>query len=244
MRKRGKSPKPLTVLFEHTVPKHEDTPNEDKWRRSEDGNILALSDGATISFDAERWAQTLVEAFVADPVLTADWISAARESFAAAYDREELPWNMQAALDRGSSATLLGLTFSPDGCRAELTAIGDSVAVVVHDGDWLTSFPYEKSEQFESTPVLLSSNPAEGLNVATDPPSPQPIYLAEHPGKLHFLLMTDALGAWCLSNREENVLRLLAFKKPSDFEEFVTAERANGSLKRDDTTLIILGCSK
>lgn len=244
MGRKGKKSQPLEVLFEHTVPKHEDSPNEDQWCRSPDGIVSALSDGATISFDAERWAQTLVEAFVADPILTPDWMSAARAKFAAAYDRDELPWNMQAALDRGSFATLLGLTFSSDGSRVDITAIGDSVAVVVHENKWLTSFPYEESKQFEATPILLSSNPTEGLNVATDLPSPQPIYLAEHPGKLRILLMTDALGAWCLSNKEENVWRLLAFKEASEFEEFVTTERKSGSLKRDDTTLIILGRSK
>lgn len=232
---------PLTVLFEHSVPKHAEDVNEDRWHRSDNGLVIALSDGATISFDAARWADILVRAFVAEPGLSASWMDEARAEFAAAYDRDELPWNMQAALDRGSSATLLGLSVTTCGSSASITAVGDTLAIVAHEGNWLTSYPYENAADFERTPTLLSSSAGEGLDLTSHVPVPQPLPLGEHPGALHILLMTDALGAWCLSRREDSIERLLSLREPDEFEELVSAERAAGALKRDDTTLIVLG---
>ena len=57
------------------------------------------------------------------------------------------------------------------------------------------------------------------------------------------LCMTDALGHWLLSHRNDDPSPISILRKvrtPSEFARFVRDERAAGRMKRDDTTLIAL----
>jgi hypothetical protein len=239
----GAGRSPLGVRRAFTVAKHTDRPeeNEDRWCGSPDGAICALSDGASVSFDPGPWADILVRRFVGNPEVSCAWLGDAIQDYARLHDREAMPWMQQAAFDRGSFATLLGAVCGEG--RARVLAVGDSLLALV-DGDHLVrTLLYEHPEAFDQRPRLLSTNLSENACLQ-DPevfPSWQDLDLAElgHPA---VLMMTDALGGWLLDNPgPDRVAALHGIEDQAAFEAFVQGERGQGRLKRDDTTLIVIG---
>jgi hypothetical protein len=232
---------PLGVRRGFTVAKHADRPadNEDRWWGSEDGAVCALSDGASVSFDPGPWADILVRRFVADHEVSRLWLSAAIEEYARLHDREAMAWMQQAAFDRGSFATLLGAVCGEGHVR--VVAVGDSLLALA-DGDRLVrTLPYDQAEAFDQRPRLLSTNPAENawLDEADAFPAWQELDLTRL-AQPTVLLMTDALGCWLLGG-PDRLAALLAIEDQAAFEAFVEGERSEGRLKRDDTTLIVIG---
>ena len=54
--------------------------------------------------------------------------------------------------------------------------------------------------------------------------------------------MTDALGRWLIDQPDsERVSTLLDIQSDEAFIDFVNRERVKGRLKRDDTTLVVIG---
>jgi hypothetical protein len=226
-----------------TVPKLDGQPNEDAFCRSFRG-IHALSDGASISFDSVTWSRMLVRRYVRDPHFGADWLAHVAADFARLYERDSLPWMKQAAFDQGSFASLLGVRMEGNGERIRLLAIGDSLAVLC-DGDAIkATFPYVRAEEFERSPQLLSTNPAENAFLGET-------RFGEITAEWSFtglarpalLCMTDALGHWLLSWRDAKrspIAILRGIGGQADFTRFVHAERAAGRMRRDDTTLMAI----
>ena len=123
--------RPLRVLRTFSVSKREDTPNEDRHCVSADEMICAVSDGASVSFDSGPWAEIIARRFVENPDISRDWIAAAVEEYRKAYDRDSMSWAYQAAFDRGSFATLLGVVCSPEGRGVKVASFGDSLLAFV-----------------------------------------------------------------------------------------------------------------
>jgi hypothetical protein len=227
-----------------TVPKVGDQINEDSWQWSHRG-IVALSDGATISFDSAAWSTILVRNFCRQPSFSASWLRAAIAEFGKRYDRESLPWMKQAAFDRGSFASLVGIQLHDHG-KIQIFAVGDTLAVLCDGDEVRATFPYQRASEFDRSPQLISTSHEENA------------FLRESDSKDNFdsficdwnfgnlqepslLCMTDALGRWLLSNLEtkgQPVRRLRQIRTKASFEEFVKSERASGRLKTDDTTLV------
>src|SRR5689334_19259706 len=129
-------------LHAFTMQKHPDDPNEDRWCESRAGMIYALSDGASVSFDPKIWAAILVRRFTENPTVSRAWIEAAATEYNSAHDREAMPWMQQAAFDRGSFATLLGIELSADWRVARVFAIGDTVLAFIDSGQVVRTIPY------------------------------------------------------------------------------------------------------
>jgi hypothetical protein len=227
-----------------SVAKVDGTHNEDQFHRSRKG-IYALSDGASVSFDSASWARILVRRYAKKPEFTREWLSAAIAEFSKLYDRDSLPWMKQASFDRGSFASLLGVRIVDGGRLIQVLSIGDSIAVLC-DGDRITaSFPLSVPSEFTRSPQLLCTNPAENvfldkLDVDYDLVADWTFRGLERPA---LLCMTDALGHWLLSRRDDDPspISLLRKLRTADaFARFVIEERAAGRMKRDDTTLIAL----
>jgi hypothetical protein len=228
------------------VQKRDDTANEDYWSESPDGSAYALSDGASVSFDSGRWANILARRFSENQDISYDWICAAIAEYSAAYDREAMPWMLQAAFDRGSFATLLGVVFLPDWRGLRVFAIGDSILAFVDSGQVVRTIPYVQSSEFDQTPCLLSTNPIENrwLDEAVISQACYELNIASH-REPNILLMTDALGRWLLEQKNsERVYLLLGLRDDQEFRQLVEQERSEGRLKRDDTTLVIIGASR
>lgn len=148
----------LRVDLAVTVPKdieHQEL-NEDAWAVDETVSKVALSDGASESYDSRTWATLLVKAYAADSAFSIEWLGKVLADYSSMVNYESLSWSKQAAFDRGSFATLLGLELAPNG-DVEVLALGDSVAFHLRGDQLLSSFPYTLPEQFDARPLLLST---------------------------------------------------------------------------------------
>ncbi len=234
-------PSPFALARGFTVAKRDGEANEDAWQHAHKG-AGAVSDGASVSYDSAPWARLLARKYAQRPEFSAAWLDEAIADYAGQHDRDSLPWAQQAAFDRGSFASLLGIRDAGGG-RIAILAIGDSLAVLCDGDRVIDSFPYDKTEQFEARPRLLSTSAAE--NRFLDEPGVRDSLYREWDlqplSNPAVLCVTDALGCWILGgrSREPSPIALLRrVKKPRAFTRLVNEERAAGRLRRDDTTML------
>lgn len=233
--------RPFARRCAFSVPKRDGDKNEDAWQHSHKG-AAAVSDGASISFDSASWSRILARRYAQRPNLDGAWVAAAIAAYTKLHDRDSLPWMKQAAFDRGSFASLLGVTDRGDG-RIGVLAIGDSLAVLC-DGDRIVdSFPYREPREFDADPQLLSTNPAEN-RFLEDPERVAGLWREWDGSALDspaLLCVTDALGRWILERRDTEpgpIAQLRALRGRRAFAHFIDAEREAGRMRRDDTTML------
>jgi hypothetical protein len=205
---------------------------------------FAIADGATESSFAGSWARLLVRAYCRDqlsekkirkqlPRLQKEWYSA--------IGSVSLPWYAEEKLTQGAFATMLGLTLCDGRSSSELawdsTAIGDSCLFQVRGGEIITSFPIERSDQFNNHPMLMSSNSSnwngELSHVAHARGAWEPTDV--------FYLMTDAIAGWFLKsveNGERPSTLLDQFHADGEFEQWIDSLRESGSMRNDDVTVL------
>ena len=226
-----------------SIPKWSDTPIEDRWLVSDAGPIVAVSDGASVSFDSGMWAEIITRRFIADQDVGNDWLDAAVAEYQACHDRETMDWMKQGAFDRGSFATLLGVVASFDEVRA--CVIGDSLLALVDGEEVVSTFPYENAAEFDQSPRLLSTNAIENKSVKErELPNAWHDFSLAALASPKLLLMTDAIGRWLLDQpNPDRVRMLLDIQDAEQFGIFVEHEHAGGRLKRDDYTLVVLGAA-
>lgn len=237
----------MRIAFAGTVPKSTDYPdaNEDCFAISEDSARIVVSDGASESFDSKAWARRLVEQFIDNPEISPAWVAKAVSGYAASYDPASLSWSKQAAYERGSFATLLGVEINQSSGWLEIIAIGDTLAMLVDEQSIVSSWPYTTAEQFDERPALLSTNPAlnsfvgelgfyQRHQISWDlQPRTTPILLC----------MTDALGQWALRmalSGDGAWTRLVGIDSVDALSELVITERAAKRMRIDDSTLVVL----
>jgi len=231
----------LRIKF--SVPKDERYPNEDSHQCSKRRGIFALSDGASVSYDSALWSRILVRHYCIRPEIDQQWLTGAIAEFSRIHNRDSLPWMMQAAFDRGSFASLLGVRYEQGGTGVQVFAVGDSLAVLCEGDKVVDSWPYKDASQFARDPQLISTNP-EDNNFLFQEETQQRFKvnwdLVGMSAPAVFC-MTDALGCWLLARRDEApspVTTLRSLSKRREFGEFVRSEHDAGRLKRDDTTVL------
>lgn len=235
----------LRIDLAVTVPKdiERQALNEDAWAIDELVTRVAVSDGASESFDSRAWATLLVNAYIADPSFSAEWLANVLKTYLATVDYESLSWSKQAAFDRGSFATLLALEVAPNN-DVEVLALGDSVAFHLRGDELLASFPYTTAEEFDARPQLLSTV-AAGNAFITEPE----FFLRNSCRTWHvqagdiILLATDAVSQWALRERmpdQAALSYLCTVASLDDFESEVLELRRQARIRVDDSTFIRL----
>ncbi len=236
----------LRVDLAASVPKDGERPelNEDTWAHEPGLTCFALSDGASESYDSKRWARLLVEKYAADPHFLPAWVEAAVSDYKDSVDFEALSWSQQAAFERGSFATLLGLQLADNRREIEVLAVGDSLACHIRNGTLLESYPYSTPEEFDARPTLLSTIGSGNTFLQA------PEFFAHNTSKTWvvepgdvILLVTDAIGQWLL--REKSVdagslVTLATVASESELVELTTRLRAEHRMRVDDTTVLRL----
>lgn len=218
-----------------------------------DGAVkLAVADGATETSFSGLWARLLVKSYGRGRLDNSTWddeLTRLRRVWARAVGQKPLPWYAEEKLRQGAYSSLTGLTLippvGPEGRSGEFSAlaIGDSCLFQVRGGSLLWSFPFATAEEFNSRPLLLSSqSPGSEREIAAECANGE-----WQAGDL-FFLMTDALACWTLRLVEaggDPFETLLAIDTPAAFEAFFTDQRAamnsEGAplLKNDDVTVAI-----
>lgn len=117
----------------------------------------------------------------------------------------------------------------------EAMAIGDSCLFQVSNDNLVAAFPLDHSDDFNSRPILLSTNPADNE------------YLSEHiifsEGTVEagdtLYLMTDALACWFLKDSEQGG-KPWEIKRSSqeDFERWIAKLRKDKLIRNDDVTML------
>ncbi len=235
----------MQLTFKGAVPKELEYPDNNEDAYFIRNNVVAISDGAAESFDARSWAQILAHKFVSSAQFKESWLVGAIDEYSSLYRREDLSWSKQAAFDRGSFATLLGIEVHEESNAIEVLAIGDSLAVLISNGQINESYPYTRFEDFDQKPLLLSTNhsfndfikPQDFLMTHSVTWKLQPL---DNP---HLLCMTDALGQWFLRTYQSDstVLQtLLSFRNEAEMQEYIAVLRKDKAIRTDDTTLIVV----
>ena len=101
----------MKILFAGQVPKDLSFPdtNEDAYEIAPDAGKIAMSDGASESYDSRAWARLLACRFVENSQIDHRWLAEAITEYTTRVDYASLSWSKQAAFERGSFATLLGI---------------------------------------------------------------------------------------------------------------------------------------
>lgn len=194
----------------------------------------AVADGATESAFARSWAKRLVRGVTDQRATTTEafrhavsdgqteWQATAAER---ATDR---PWYVAAKAAEGAFAAVLGLSLHADG-RWRAVAVGDCCLFHVRAQTVVRSWPFEADDAFTNRPALVPSQADREV------PAPNAVTGAWQPND-RFLLATDAVAAWLMDSDPVamSTLDLDAFR------EHVEAARADGSLRNDDATLLVL----
>lgn len=196
----------------------------------------AVADGATETSFAGLWARLLVEGYVDSldlEKLRSEWTNSIKG--------KHLAWYAEEKVESGAFAALVGLTLKDDQSWGA-QAVGDSCVLHVRDDAVLVSFPLINSEQFNSSPVLLSScrsaDPQTELLLTIDG--------TWQPGD-SFYLMSDAIARWTLKREEEHsdsVKSLCGLTAKDRLQEFAQCERTKYDtegrplLRNDDVTLL------
>ena len=215
---------------------------------------MALTDGASESAFARDWARILVDSYVANPFepseLSGDalteWVGSCARIWSDFIPWDRLPWHGQAKTRAGSLAALLALAIdlSPDSSGAfpwRAAAVGDCCLFVVRDGALDLAFPMDSPGQFNNTPSLICSNPANNSGLWGR--------VLRLQGQLRpgdtALLASDALAAWFLQESESGgrPWETLASLTPQEWEGWVNGKRQAREMRNDDTTLIVLSVS-
>ena len=219
--------------------------NEDAFMWSPQRSAIALSDGATESFDSGLWARILVRLFVLNPVVSMARVDMAIIAYTRRHDPQSLSWSRRAAFDRGSFATLLGVAVSPELDQARVLAIGDSLALLLDGTRLVASFPYTDPDDFQRPPTLLSTR--RGHNTFLKRPShagaSTAVWRLDRLEQPRIVCMTDAIAEWFLRRAQADPWAgevLLGISDLADLEALVTHEREAGRMKVDDSTVLIL----
>lgn len=233
----------LRIVFQGTVPKDDgpEATNDDCYAGNEPRQRFAVTDGASESYDSARWSRLLADAWVAGgSVVSRAGLASLIREYEEACDPTALSWSKRGAFERGSFATLLGV--STRGDLARIVAFGDSIVVGFPVDGGTQSFPYTLAEEFDRRPLLLSTK-AEANGAVLQRVTVRTCLTAWPlvPGTT-LLLMTDALGQWLLRRNADAASRdaLRAIRTSEELQGFVTAERSTGAMRRDDTTLVHL----
>jgi hypothetical protein len=234
----------MRLLHRWTVGKQLAEPhfNEDAAACSQLKGIYAVSDGASESFDSRRWSRLLVARYIRNPQIDGRWLARAIILYNRAFDRNALSWSAQAAFDRGSFATLLGIRLNSDLHGVSILSIGDSLAVLDNGHGISATFPYAEPEQFRQNPLLLSTVHALNQSILQVPIATfSAQWNIAGMARPKLFCMTDAIGAWLLSARDERMQQLRELQSRTEFIKMVEGARTEGTMRRDDTTLLIIG---
>lgn len=235
----------MRVVFCGQAPKDPNYPEatEDVVAIAQDADRLAISDGASESFDSRTWAQLLVENFARSAELSSEWLSAVVRQYNERYDLSRLSWSKHAAFERGSFATLLGLEVFPSHSAVDVLSVGDSLAVLLSNSEVIDSFPYSNAQQFQQRPELLCTIPSHNGFVEDSD------FFSRHHKTWCFkqlkspvvLCMTDALGEWALKMAQEGQpqwVTLQSITEEAQLQSIVRTERQNKRMRVDDVTLV------
>jgi serine/threonine protein phosphatase PrpC len=233
--------------------------NQDRFGHSADGRLIALADGAGSSLYPGQWAEILVKSFCDakdNPIPSIqqsyqDWLKQPQEEWRQFYLKKlQSPsrkwWQGGSELKACGFSTFLGLRLNNERETAQDTfqwqaiAVGDSCLFKWEmKTNQLFVFPSKTAAAFKRTTQCFASLPEYASF------SPQYMEGESQEGDI-FLLATDALSHWLLSDYElegDNWKKWFGIKAAKDFTDAIAQLRDNQRIQNDDITMILLEVS-
>ncbi|MCX4829670.1 hypothetical protein OG746_13115 [Streptomyces sp. NBC_01016] len=232
---------------------------------------VAISDGATESMFAKKWARMVSWHAVENAHCIPDGFAGPGDSFrhfigsvmgrwdswVSSYVRQRvsegrpLRWYEEAKLASGAFATLLAVHFeeASEGFW-HAAALGDSCLFHIRSQSVIDKFPVQSSADFGISPELLGSKADLDLVCERTYFDRGSFVRGDE-----FFLMTDSLAAWFVSvienansgQMEESLEKMRIFshaKNRPAFESWISSMIDNGRLRNDDITLICIRISE
>jgi hypothetical protein len=204
---------------------------------SESAFLCAVADGATETSFSGLWAHILVTAFIekrltgfdADNirVLGQEW----QEQITEITREKPLSWYAEEKLRSGAFSSFLGLQIDPTGTWKAIS-IGDSCIFQVRESERIVSSPFDRPEQFNNQPALISTNPSRNHMLTA-----VPVEGMWQDGD-QFFLMTDALAQCYLANEYLTRRNFLRMTDQGFFEYLIARLRSMKVCRNDDVTLV------
>jgi hypothetical protein len=208
---------------------------------------FAVADGATETSFSGIWARQLVRAFCKGELGDKRFLEelrVLREKWHKIASRKPMPWYAEEKIRSGAFAALIGLVLNDssepreDGKWSAL-AIGDSCVFQLREKELVTSFPIQSSDQFNNSPVLLSSRQPQ------DQADTQMLMSMQGTWRKGdtFYLMTDAVACWFLKHAESGRIQVrklqdLSSSRSNNFQSWLTVVREHKSIRNDDVTIV------
>jgi serine/threonine protein phosphatase PrpC len=237
-----------------SVPKHNETQNEDSWGVNKCAGLIAIADGVGTASYSREWAEVLVSGFVNGQLTIPENITLFQDQLVPLREQwsELVPWERLAQkgypydwkAKQGGFSTFLGLKIHSGMWSA--FAIGDcNLFSITYDAKFRISWPASSDADFGNTPVSIRSVNFAG---STDPHSDRNVFhsLQKSESRIKsgdcIVMCTDALSAFLLANRNRSELwwTLLGLDDSlEDFARWIARLRKEG-LKNDDTTAVVI----
>jgi hypothetical protein len=183
-----------------------------------------------------------------------EYVAPLQRAWKAKVPWDRLAWFAEDKARSGAFATLLVFQFLRDsprvgeeqelkchgaepGLRWQALAIGDSCLFQIRDDTIRVAFPLVLAEQFNSRPILLSSNAANNDRVWET----VTICYGDCRAGDTFLFATDALACWIMTEAEAGDKpwhALCGLESQAEFSALVTRLREHHSIRNDDVTLV------
>jgi len=241
----------MEILFSGSIPKDYNRcdENEDIFNiHFEDHKLrIALSDGATVSYDSKNWAKALVDYFIKTGMSgVLDMRKIMRSYHSRIVKNENMTIIQKHGLKQGSFATFLGLEYGYINNQASIVGVGDSIVALIEHEKLIEAFPHTTSAQFNNRPQMLSTkNRGNGNLLFLQSKERSKFYKTWNLEDLEsptLLCMSDALGEWAMREMEQGNsgvwAQLMSINDLRDFWQFVHVKRLEHAIKTDDTTLI------
>jgi hypothetical protein len=205
---------------------------------------FAVADGATEAFDARNWANRLAQQWVKnESVLTLEefrqWAAAQGRELRDSWDSLSLSWYSEEKARIGSFAAFVGVEIDlrSESSSWNAIALGDSCLLHRRGGTLLKSFPLNRSESFNSNPVLVASDSSLHESAM------QSVVVESgccRDGDV-LLLLSDAVACWYLQRLEQNDLdpdALLKTKQDEELCHYFDDQRLIGRIRNDDIAVL------
>lgn len=207
---------------------------------------MAVSDGASVSYDSRKWAWSLCRTFFGNTNFGPDWLNSARSRFADRFGPPAEDWAASHAWERGSFATFLGITLTQE--RLVACGVGDTILFVVA-GNKLQIWPEMEAKDFASSPALLCSHPGRSAFNDTEGAFEEATQIVDAPvdgwGGTRLIVATDALAEWIIRAEavNERLSRLDSISNHANHTEFagwVSEAISTGDVRRDDCAVVVV----
>jgi len=215
----------------------------------ENRNIFAIADGVSDSAFQSLWANLLVNGFVAraqsEQSFTKDWLvawlEAEQREWHSQVNWNDIPWHGRLKAQQiGGQATFLGIRLIPEKRSWVGIVMGDcNLFRFGKDHTFKESIPNKRSADFSNATQAFSSISQNPDHMLSQTKMIRGVY---EPGD-YLVLATDAMACWMLEKIEtkgDPLNEIPPSDESSTFNRWVNAQRQNGKIKDDDTSILMI----